>query len=232
MIINTLPEARIHVLLGHYGSGKTQISINQAIQLANEAKEGSVALVDLDIVNPYFRSREMAKKLENKGIRCISSHEGFSLGEAPALSPIIDGVIDNKEFTVIIDVGGDDTGAKALGRFADKVRSNSARVWMVVNTFRPETESLEKIGRMKETLEAASGLEVNGLIHNSHLASATTIEDIVARELIIQEYIKKVKNIEKVICIERQFIYKMKDYLVEDKIFPIDLFLKPIWIKE
>ena len=129
---------RITIFAGHYGSGKTNIAVNYAINL--KKSKDKVMIADLDIVNPYFRTKDSEKLLENLGIRLISSDYANSNVDVPAISAQSYAVTDDKESYAVIDVGGDDRGALALGRFSDKIKEeNNYEMLFVINKFRPLT---------------------------------------------------------------------------------------------
>jgi hypothetical protein len=158
------------VIVGDYGSGKTEFSINLARQMA--AKK-SIALVDLDIVNPYFRSRQATELLEEAGVEVVFNRE-FRDADLPALSPRIDTVIAGAE-TVIIDVGGDD-GAIVLGRFKAQLSRHEADLWQIVNTSRPFTSTPAGIIEAARRIEGKSGLKVSALVNNTNLGRETDAE--------------------------------------------------------
>jgi hypothetical protein len=164
------------IVIGAYGSGKSEYSINMANKLNNEGKK--VCLVDLDVVNPYFRSRDVRDKFAALGIDVIAPEGQFSHADLPMISPRIKGAIQNKDLTVILDVGGDPAGCRALGRFHDDILNRGYEMRHVVNTKRPFTSSKEEILEMKWMLEYTSKLEVSEFISNTNLMEFTDIEII------------------------------------------------------
>ena len=165
------------IIIGAYGSGKSEYAINLAKQmyfsLDKEADNRTISLIDLDIVNPYFRSRDVKEEFEKEGIEVIAPESKFHSADMPMLSPMIKGTILNKEKTVIIDVGGDPVGCRALARFEDDIKTREYTMQLVVNTKRPFTSNKEEIIKMKDMLEYTSKLKVSELICNTNLMELT-----------------------------------------------------------
>ncbi len=168
---------RITIISGHYGSGKTNIAVNLALDL--KSQEENVALADIDIVNPYFRSKDSEEMLKKAGIRLICSEYANSNVDIPALPQDMYSVTDDKSLFSILDVGGDERGALALGRIAPKIREeNDFDMLYVVNKFRPLTKDANSAIEIMREIEAACGLEFTGIINNSNLGPETKIEDV------------------------------------------------------
>lgn len=170
---------KIVLLCGHYGCGKTNLSLNLA---AEYAKEGRVALVDLDVVNPYFRSSDYKEIPALAGVRVISPTSAGTTIDAPCLSPEIFAAFDGGYDWVIFDVGGDDAGATSLGQFAARIREADADYEMlyVVNRYRAGVATPDAAAEILREIEAASRLKATGLVNNSHLCSTTTAEDVLS----------------------------------------------------
>lgn len=168
---------RITLLCGHYGSGKTNVALNIAFDLKKCYNE--VAIADLDIVNPYFRTKDSIKQLEDGGIRLIVSEYAGTNVDIPALPQEIYSLTDNKRLKAVIDVGGDDRGALALGRIAPMIKQeNDYECLMVINKFRPLTPDAVSTVEVMREIEAAGGIKFTGLVNNSNLARETTVNDI------------------------------------------------------
>ena len=165
-----LPEARIVLLVGNYGSGKTEVAVNLAIQLSVRQ---SVSIADLDIVNPYFRCREARAEMESFGIRVINPEGEFVAADLPIVLPEIRGALTGGDGTLIFDVGGDDVGARVLSSLADLFAGRSYTMLQVVNSRRPFTETVEGCLKIKGEIEAASRLQVTALVSNAHLLEET-----------------------------------------------------------
>lgn len=170
-------NSRFIVITGNYGSGKTELSLNLALHYAGE---GKTTLVDLDIVNPYFRTGEKADMLQKAGIRVLMPTFAMTTVDIPALPPEIQSVFEVPSDRVIFDVGGDDTGAAALGRYYPsfmKERGNT-KTALVVNCMRPLTMEEEDITDMARRIENRGRLRIDLLINNTNLADETTPEMI------------------------------------------------------
>ena len=170
---------RITLLAGHYGSGKTNIAVNLAEKLSRERR--NVAIADLDIVNPYYRTLDSRERLDHAGVRLIVSKYANSNLDIPALPQDMYAVTDDRSLSCILDVGGDDRGALALGRIAPKIRQeNDYDMLLVVNRFRPLTRTAEDVLEVMQEIEAAGGLRFTGIINNSNLGADTTEETVLS----------------------------------------------------
>ena len=171
---------RVLLLCGHYGSGKTNIAVNLAQAIKKEYP--IVTLADLDIVNPYFRSKDSATDLEEAGIRLICSNYANSNVDIPALPSDLYALTDDRRMRTVIDIGGDDRGALALGRLAPSIlEENDYEMLMVINCYRPLTRDAASTVEVMREIEAASaGIRFTALVNNSNLGVETTAKDILA----------------------------------------------------
>lgn len=169
------PRHRVVLIVGNYGSGKTEVAVNLAINLK---RQGSVAIADLDIVNPYFRCREARKEMEGYGVRVINPDGEFQAADLPIILPELRGALQKGEDTLIFDVGGDDVGARVLSSLADVFEQIPYDMLQVLNAKRPFTEDVAGCLKIQREIEAASRLSVTGLISNTHLQDETTVETI------------------------------------------------------
>lgn len=168
---------RITLLCGHYGSGKTNVAVNMALALKKQRDR--VAIADLDIVNPYFRSKDSSSVFEDNGIRLICSEFANSNVDIPALPQDMYAITDDKDLSVVIDVGGDDRGALALGRLAPAIiEENDYEMLMVINCFRPLTRDAVSTIEVMREIEYAGHIKFTGIINNSNLGIATTPDDV------------------------------------------------------
>jgi hypothetical protein len=166
----------IVVIVGNYGSGKTEVSINLAV---NQRRAGAdVKIADLDLVNPYFRTREARKPLLKLGIEVVVPEEKYLQADLPILSPAVAGLIRNPIDLTLIDAGGDDVGATVLASLADSLRNKRVHMLQVVNPFRPFTETIESCLKMRDEIERASKMTINGIIGNANLMEETSVDDI------------------------------------------------------
>ena len=169
-------KSKIYITVGHYGSGKTEFSINYALFLKKTYEK--VVLVDLDIVNPYFRSNDARELLEKQGITVIAPDYAGTNVDIPALPPQIASIFNTDNAAIVIDVGGDDDGAIALGRYKHFFDNTNYEMSLVVNTRRPLSKTVDEIIEMKQNIEIASRLKISNLISDTNLAGETTKEII------------------------------------------------------
>ena len=168
---------RITILCGHYGSGKTGIAVQLALDLKKCYNE--IALADIDIVNPYFRSTDSAEELEKAGVRLITSAFAGTNLDVPALPQGVNAITDDKSIRAVIDVGGDDRGATALGRWADKITAeNDYEMLAVLNMYRPLTKTAADAVEVMDEISKVCKIPFTAVINNSNLGAATTEKDI------------------------------------------------------
>ena len=168
---------RVTLLAGHYGSGKTNIAVNLAMKQKREGFDVTVA--DLDIVNPYYRTKDSEEELKAAGIPLISSPFANSNVDLPALPQELYRIVDETDTHMVVDIGGDDRGAYALGRFAQKLKDeNDYEMILVINKYRPLTaDEKDAVAIMKE-IEEAGHLPFTAIVNNSNLGKETTTEDV------------------------------------------------------
>ena len=226
-------EKRITVICGHYGSGKTEVSLNYAVFLASENKK--TALIDLDIANPYFRSRELKSMLTSKGIDIYSDAFGYNTTtDLPALSATARRPLESKDTFTVVDVGGDASGARVLNQFRKYFLSDETDVICVLNAKRPETETIQGVESHIVTIQAEIGLRVSGIINNTHLLRETTDkiiwEGVLFAEKIAQELQIPIKfHTCQEIFLENIFM-KMNREKIDTKLFPMTLYMRPTWL--
>ena len=172
-----LEHKRLTLFAGHYGSGKTNIAVNYSLYLANLGLPVTVA--DLDIVNPYFRTKDSAAVLEKAGIELISSPFANSNLDVPSMPPEVYRLVADRERYGVLDIGGDDRGALALGRYVPMIlEENNYEMLFVINKSRPLTRDVSGTLEVMEEIETACGLKFTAIVNNTNLGKATTAEDI------------------------------------------------------
>lgn len=216
------------VLTGNYGSGKTEIALNLALHYAKKMK---VILVDLDIVNPYFRSGEKALELEAAGVRMLMPTFALTTVDIPALPAEIQSVFEEPCDKVIFDVGGDDTGAAALGRYYPSfmARREQTAVAMVVNCMRPLTENKEDIIDLAQRIACRGRLKIDALINNTNLADKTIPEMMLNGESIVRET-ARILGISKTLNAGKAELLKELGY--KDNAIEIQRMMVPEWMQE
>lgn len=169
-------DKRINIFCGHYGSGKSEISVNAAFMLKEKASK--VLMADMDVVNPYYRSADARKALEDEDIKVVAPLFANTNVDVPAIGPEISIGLKDKSHNVIIDVGGDEDGSRVLGRYYHEIVKNEYDMFFVFNRSRPMTVNFEETLSYIREIEAASRLKITGLINNTHFLDQTTVEDI------------------------------------------------------
>ena len=185
-----MDHKRLTLFAGHYGSGKTNIAVNYAMKLAGEGKQ--VCIADLDIVNPYFRTKDSAKELEAAGVTLISPQFANTNVDLPALPAEAYRLVTDKSIYGIMDIGGDDRGAYALGRYVPAMKEEgNYRMVFVANCYRPLTRTPEEALEVMREIEAACGLAFTDIINNSNLGTETTPETVLSS----QDYMEKLSEL-------------------------------------
>ena len=225
---NTMLQNRIIVITGHYGSGKTNLSVNLAVDLKKQGKE--VTLVDLDIVNPYFRSADFRDFCQEQGIELLAPLFANSNLDIPALSTPVIGKLRSENTTVILDVGGDSAGAAALGQYAQVIKDQGYDLLYVVNFYRYLTRSPKEAAEILGEIQGAGRLAPTGLVNNSNLSTETTwkhLEDI-------QPQMEELSSLTGLpiafTAVKRDLAGKVPEGL--EKIYPIDVYVKAPWNEE
>ncbi|NLW21989.1 MAG: ATP-binding protein [Tissierellia bacterium] len=222
-----LNDKRLRIIVGHYGSGKTEFSINYAVKLANMDRK--VALVDLDVVNLYFRSREKAKELEKLGIRVIGSSIKASAVDIPAISAEILAPVQDTSYDAIVDVGGDPTGARSLSFYKEYLIEGQYDMFFVLNANRPETQTVGKVIEYIRRIEATARAQVTGIINNTHMLKNTTVEDVLKGQELAERVGEKTNiPIRYISAIE--WVAKELPGNLKGQIFPISLYMREEWM--
>lgn len=211
---------RITLLCGHYGSGKTNVAVNIAFHLKKQYN--NVCIADLDIVNPYFRAKDSLEEFEKNGIRLICSEYANSNVDIPALPQDIYTITADKTMRCVLDIGGDDRGALALGRIRDEILSeNDYEMLMVINRYRPLTPDVASTLEVMKEIEAAAKIKFTGLVNNSNLGELTTKKDVLS-SLAYADEVSKAANIPVVMTTVSEELFNQFDGEVED-LFPLTL---------
>lgn len=226
--MNMLSDNRIRLIVGHYGSGKTEFAVNYTMKLAGLGRK--VAIADMDIVNPYFRSREKAQMMEDAGIRVISGARGHAANLAlPMMTAEVQAPLQDHSYDLVIDIGGDAAGATAASQYKRYFKNGDYDMFCVINRYRTETSTLEGCMYHIKTIEATLGAKVTGLINTTHMLRETTVEDV----LYGQELVEKVS---KELDIPVRYVASLEDVakqLPEDlsgEIFPLQMYMRPDWL--
>ena len=217
----------IVVIVGNYGSGKTEVAINLA--LASRRREPGIRLVDLDLVNPYFRSREARDLLRAHDIEVVLPPAPYLNADLPILSPAVSGAIRRPGPLTILDVGGDDAGATVLSSLADAFEGRQVEMLQVVNPYRPHTDTVAGCLAMRREIEAASRLTVTGWIGNAHLMEATTPETVTEGFAFAAEVSRSSGRPLAFVTAPRSLMDTLPEAAVDCPVLPIERRLIPPW---
>ena len=214
---------RLTLVTGHYGTGKTEFSVNLALALAAEGAR--TALADLDIVNPYFRSREQRCLLEAAGVRLIAAAQALADADVPALPAELHALLEDRTVRGVLDIGGAPSGARVLARYRPRIVKEDYRLLYVVNAARPEVRTAERSAEVLRAIETVTGLACTGLVNNTHLCGETTAEDIREGAALAEE-VSRLTGIP-VAChaAEARFLEALKDL----DPFPMEIRMKKPW---
>lgn len=214
--------SKMNIITGHYGSGKTNFAVNLALDIAKSGRQCTI--VDLDIVNPYFRTADFADLFAKNNITLKVPKYANSNLDIPALNFDINSIISNSEY-VILDVGGDDAGATALGRYAPAIsKLDDVQMLYVVNRFRYLTRQPEEALELMRDIEAAATLKCTGIVNNSNLGLATTIEDVESSV----DYAKRIAELAGLPLVCNTIKRDLSTHGLENP-YEVDIYVKTIW---
>lgn len=221
-----MEHKRITLFCGHYGSGKTNIAVNYAMALKEAYSQ--VAIADLDIVNPYFRTKDSEAELNQHGIRLISSLYAGSNVDLPALPAETYAILDNPDLYAVIDVGGDDRGALALGRYVPSLlEEGNYEMLFVINRFRPLTRDAAGTLEVMGEIEEACGMKFTGIVHNSNLGDDTTAQDVLNSLPYAEEIAEKTGLPIKMTAVRAGLTEELRGRIPD--LFPLTLYVKQSW---
>jgi len=222
-------DKRLVIVTGHYGSGKTEFAVNYAVKMKKD--NDNVSLADLDIVNPYFRSREKKAFLEDLGIHVIdSSIKDNQTLDLPALPAGIMGIITNIKTKAILDIGGDPVGARVLARFAEQIKKMEYEFFYVINGNRPETQTKDDVIRYLRDIENTAGLKVTGLINNTHLLKDTSVSDVEFGHELSKEVSWEIDIPIIYESVMENIADKIMNEEIKAKLFPMKLYMREEWM--
>ena len=220
---------RITLFAGHYGSGKTNIAVNYAKFLREQGN--AVVIADLDIVNPYFRTKDSQDDLAAAGIRLISSRFANSNVDLPALPSEIYGIFEDKSSLAVLDVGGDDRGALALGRYVPYMKQeNDYEMLYVINKYRYLTADARSAVEVMNEIETAAGVKFTGIVNNSNIGEETTA-DSVLKSVEYAEEISQLTGLDiKMTTVKEKLAGELSGKI--DNLQPIKLYVRQSWLRE
>lgn len=223
---------RLVIVTGAYGSGKSEYCINLALE-SRSSQGQRTALVDLDLVNAYFRSREVSEHLKKHEVELVAPGGDLKFSDLPITGPGIAALIQNEYYPkVILDMGGDETGAAAMGCYQDEINSTTHTMLMIVNPFRPYTHDSDSINSMKEAIESASGISIDGLISNPNLGAGTSLPQVLAGHHIVKTTASSMQ-LPVLELVVREELYKLHQPKLDEEgitIRPLKIYLLPSWL--
>lgn len=224
----TAPVPQVHrltLVTGHYGTGKTEFAVNLALALAGAGRR--VMLADLDIVNPYFRSRERRALLEAAGIRLIATSQACTDADVPAIPAELLTILEDRSVQGVLDIGGDPVGARVLARFQPKIVQEDYQLIFVLNANRPEVRTAESAVAYLRSIEAVTGLTCSALVNNTHLCGETTAEEVRKGAALAEEVARETGI--PILChtAEERLAAELTD--LDEPVFPITIHMKKPW---
>ena len=233
---STHPE--ITIFAGRFGSGKTEVAINFALSLAGQVRTApetgqgtrlGVILIDLDIVTPYFRSRETADAMQEQGVEVIGPSIVGQHIHTPAITPQILGAIQQRERPTVVDVGGDRQGARALGQFSAAIRERGYTFHFVANPYRPYSGTFQELEESISEIEESARLRVSDLVSNPNLMGETTASTITEGHSTVQHFAERLELTVAFICLERPWAEAMEPNHFAEPILALDRFFVQPW---
>lgn len=217
---------RITIFSGHYGSGKTNVAVNYALWLKEQG--GEVSIADLDIVNPYFRTKDSMHILKERGVKLISSEYANSNVDVPALPAETYSMLHNKNQRCVIDVGGDDRGALALGRYSEGIEEDGDyELLFVINKFRPLTRNADMTLEIMQEIEKACHMKFTAIVNDSNIGDETTAGDVLSSVAYADEVSRRAGIPVKMTAVKKDLYEELSDKI--DNLMPIELYVRQSW---
>lgn len=222
-----LNDKRIKIVSGHYGSGKTEFSINYAVKLAQMGKKTAIA--DLDVVNLYFRTRDREDILEDMGITIIGSSVSSPSLDIPSISSKVYNLLKNESYEIILDLGGNPQGARVMGRYQELLKDGDYDMFFILNANRPETQKVEDVLVFMERIQDIARLRFTGIVNNTHMLKTTSLEDILKGYRLAKE-VSNFTGIPIKYNAGLESLIKSIDMDLEGELFPIKLYMREEWM--
>ena len=214
---------KINIITGHYGSGKTEFAINYALKLKDVY--GSSVICDMDIVNPYFRTNDAVDFLKKENVNVIAPEYANTNLDLPSLPSDIISVFSENSPPSVLDVGGDDDGAIALGQFYPYISKEDYEMFFVINALRPDTSDSDDIIKLIKDIEYVSRCKVTSIVNNTNLSYLSSVKDIT-------DSLKLIDEVSHLTGIKVKYISGTEDILnklpgeLKEKLFPLKLFMQ------
>lgn len=223
MTAGTIAPHRVTIVTGHYGTGKTEFAVNLALALAAEGER--TALADLDIVNPYFRSRERRAELEAAGVRVICTSQACVDADVPSIPAELLSILEDRSCRGVLDIGGDPAGARVLARFQPEIVREDYQLLCVLNANRPEVREAEDAVRYLRGIEETTGLTCGALVDNTHLCGETTAAEV-RKGAALAEHVSRLTGIPVACHVAEE---RLAGELGDLPVFPISIKMKKPW---
>ena len=218
---------RISIFAGRFGTGKTEIAINYALALAE--LDGSVTLTDMDVVTPYFRTRDMTERLKPRGVEVVAPADFARDIHLPAVSARIWGTLQNEDGLTVMDVGGDSQGARAIGQFKALIERSGYIMYLVVNPYRPFNATVERIAQTVADIEANTRLETGALVSNPNLIADTTLQIVQDGHRLVEQAGEELGLPIAFLCVEERLLQGGVEDLYAQPILPLARHFLPPW---
>lgn len=222
-----IKDKRIRIVIGHYGSGKTEFSLNYVAKLAEMNKK--TILVDLDVVNLYFRSREKAEKLTDMGVKVIGGSIKANAIDIPTIPGDVLIAFQDGSYNAVLDVGGDPAGARTLGRYTQYLTEGNYDMLFVLNANRPETQSKEKVMEYITRIQDVARAKVTGIVNSTHMLKSTTIDDVLKGYELSLEVAEETGIPLRYNVLLKDLVSQLPQSL-KGEVFPIDLYMREEWM--
>jgi hypothetical protein len=218
---------RISIFTGRFGTGKTEVAINYALALAE--LDGSVTLTDMDVVTPYFRTRDMTERLKPRGVEVVAPADFARDIHLPAVSACIWGTLQNEDGLTVMDVGGDSQGARAIGQFKAPIERSGYIMYLVVNPYRPFNATVERIAQTVADIEANTRLGTGALVSNPNLIADTTLQIVQDGHRLVEQAGEELGLPIAFLCVEERLLEGGVEDLGSQPILPLARHFLPPW---
>lgn len=223
-------KEKLFIFTGGLGSGKTEIAVNFSSGLYEENKS-PVYLIDLDIVKPYYKSRHLGDELQAKNIRLVAPPAPYLYADLPLIPPEVAALLGRSGDRVVVDLGGDESGARAMGCFSEEIARKTYQLFYVINISRPLAHKEAEILNMVAEVQNASGLKVTGIINNTHLLWETTA-DLIREGARISRKVARTLGVPLVFHGVKEDLPGIETLRLREPVFTLKLFLYPSLLED